>query len=359
MQLGLQPQCVGSQQWTRSRGSFAKLLAQHVRRRELHLRVCAIAFPGSRGQRQPKEPLESRILSSLLNIGAVPYSSYVPEPVTVLHRINPVIKQLWLMTLLVIIARATPLVRSLVAAGIAMITIAALPRRLWQPQLRRLAYIALFVFLVTATGADGIPPVLQPRAPAAALEGLGALQPAQGGYRYVLLHLWIVTVTQRSVKLAITAAAVTFIALQSASLCLTTTAPEQLALAIRTLLSPLRLLAVPVDEITLTLLLSLRFMSLAFEESRNLCLGLAARAVDWGTLGRGASLSITLTIAGRLFSNLLRRSEAIATAMTARGFVGPQQQQLYIMDSRAPSLVADIAAVALLAATMWAVMAVA
>ncbi len=44
-------------------------------------------------------------------------------------------------------------------------------------------------------------------------------------------------------------------------------------------LSPLGVLGVPVAEISLTLLLSLRFLAVVFEEVRNLALGLAAR--DW------------------------------------------------------------------------------
>ena len=52
---------------------------------------------------------------------------------------------------------------------------------------------------------------------------------------------------------------------QSASLSLTTTPAEEMALGLRLWLAPLRLLRVPVDEIALTLLLSLRFMALVTE----------------------------------------------------------------------------------------------
>lgn len=55
---------------------------------------------------------------------------------------------------------------------------------------------------------------------------------------------------------------------QSASLCLTTTTPEQLACGLRWFLLPLRHLGVSVSEIVLTLLLSLRFVSLVFDEVR-------------------------------------------------------------------------------------------
>lgn len=53
---------------------------------------------------------------------------------------------------------------------------------------------------------------------------------------------------------------------QSASLCLTTTTPEELAFALRWFMLPLTHLGVPVAEIILTLMLSLRFISLVFDE---------------------------------------------------------------------------------------------
>lgn len=57
--------------------------------------------------------------------------------------------------------------------------------------------------------------------------------------------------------------------MQSANLCLTTTTPEELVASIRWFLQPLRLLRVNVAEIALTLLLSLRFTGLVFDEVRS------------------------------------------------------------------------------------------
>ncbi|KAG0501135.1 hypothetical protein HPP92_001207 [Vanilla planifolia] len=54
---------------------------------------------------------------------------------------------------------------------------------------------------------------------------------------------------------------------QSASLCLTTTTPEQLASALWWFMYPLNLFGVPVAEVIFTLLLSLRFINLAFDEA--------------------------------------------------------------------------------------------
>lgn len=84
---------------------------------------------------------------------------------------------------------------------------------------------------------------------------------------------------------------------QSASLSLTTTPAEEMALGLRLWLAPLRPLRglVPVDEIALTLLLSLRFMAQVTEEMRNLSLGLATHAVRWKQLPSGGGLQVPLT----------------------------------------------------------------
>ena len=40
-------------------------------------------------------------------------------------------------------------------------SVAALPRRIWRPQLARLGALAALIFFFTAIGADGVPPVMQ------------------------------------------------------------------------------------------------------------------------------------------------------------------------------------------------------
>ena len=121
-----------------------------------------------------------------------------------------------------------------------------------------------------------------------------------------------------------------------------------MALALRRWLTPLRLLGVPTKEIAMTLLLSLRFMSLVFEEVRNLSLGLAARGVDWRAQGGRGSLQMAVKLGVRLFGNLFQRSENIAQAMVVRGFLGPEQQQLYMMRVNETSVLANALAVAAL-----------
>ncbi|MEW5317870.1 MAG: hypothetical protein WDW38_009134 [Sanguina aurantia] len=294
-----------------------------------------------------KTPIQQSILNNLLGISNVPYSSYVPSD-TPLHQVDARIKQMWLVALYLMISRAPPLLRLAITATVAAATILNFPARLWKPQLGRLGLLCLFIFACTALGADGVPGVLQPRCPPPELllDGISTIAPT--GYSYVILHVLFVTITHKSLNLAFTAACLTFCALQAASLCLVTTPGEEMALAVRWWLSPLRAFGVPVREVAMTLLLSLRFMSLVFEEVRNLCLGLAARGVDWVAQGGRGSLEIAGKLCVKLFANLFRRSENIAQAMVVRGFRGPEDHNLYMMQVNRTNVLANTVALGLL-----------
>lgn len=63
-------------------------------------------------------------------------------------------------------------------------------------------------------GADGVPPVLQTRGVPPAAEGLPSSISTPGSYRYVLFHFWFITITRRSLSLAVAASCLTFVALQ-------------------------------------------------------------------------------------------------------------------------------------------------
>lgn len=76
-------------------------------------------------------------------------------------------------------------------------------------------------------GADGVPPVLQTRGVPPAAEGLPSSISTQGSYRYVLFHFWFITITRRSLSLAVAASCLTFVAPQvgacNSPSCLSTT----------------------------------------------------------------------------------------------------------------------------------------
>ncbi|BAB02353.1 unnamed protein product [Arabidopsis thaliana] len=151
-------------------------------------------------------------------------------------------------------------------------------------QLARVSLLSGILFITLGLGSDGAPPMLQSRTPPSSITSLPNLPMSLSGYSYMLLKLGPLQFTRKGLSVGSTAACLTFIIFQSASICLATTTPEQLALALRWFLFPLTYIGVPVSEIILTLLLSLRFINLVFDEVRSVSLGIVSRRVNWQQL---------------------------------------------------------------------------
>eukprot|EP00890_Picochlorum_soloecismus_P002554 jgi/Picsp_1/329/NSC_00328-R1_cobalt transport protein len=284
------------------------------------------------------------VIGSLLDMSSVPYSTYVPLPVTFLHRVMPELKLLWVVGLLFLLATGSLTFRLLMTLLVSCISVVALPERLWKPQLLRVGVLSLLVLVMTACGSDGVPPVVSPRTVSAVDPGMDALGSSMTlgssmsqlsslvpRYRYTVLNLGIFSVTKRSFALAVTLSSLTLVTLQTASLCLVSTSPERMAAALRTFLYPLSLLGVPIQHIYIMLLLSLRFMATVFEEMRNLVLAIAARGIDWSLLGGFGTINVVIKTCTRLFKTLMKRSDTIAAAMTARGFSGPSYHRIHVI----------------------------
>jgi hypothetical protein len=82
-----------------------------------------------------------------------------PSPGTCAARPLPL--QIWLVSLYLLIARASPVLRMGIALTIALVTVAVFPRRLWTSQLKRLGLLCAFLFFSALLFVDGIPSVLQ------------------------------------------------------------------------------------------------------------------------------------------------------------------------------------------------------
>jgi general transcription factor 3C polypeptide 2 len=206
----------------------------------------------------------------------------------------------------------------------------------------------------TLFGADSVMPVILPREPPAADEGLLNLPDLENTYRYVLFHFGPLQVTRKGVNLALNSACLMFTVLQAAHLTLCTTTPEDMAAGMRWYLRPLCVIRAPIDEIVFTVLLSLRFTSIVFEEIRNISLGLAARGVQWRLLGWRGTVSVFSSLLSRTLESLFITSAAVADAITARGYMGAGQHRLFSPErgARGPALgrTLDVAASVALAA---------
>ncbi|KAJ9700187.1 hypothetical protein PVL29_005825 [Vitis rotundifolia] len=242
------------------------------------------------------------------------------------------IMQVWLLALVLLPARSHIIMRFGLVVYLACLSVWILPTQVWMDQLGRVSFLSGLLFIMLGLGSDGAPPLVQLRTPPPAMMGLPNLPDSLGGYSYLVMKLGPLQLTRKGLSVASTAACLTFTIFQSASLCLTTTTPEQLASALWWFMRPLRFIGVPVAEITLTLLLSLRFISLVFDEVRNVALGIISRRINWQQLTTMETIDIFFTYVRRIFKNIFSHAEQISQAMIVRGFRGDSStHKLYFL----------------------------
>ncbi|MGL5135181.1 MAG: energy-coupling factor transporter transmembrane component T family protein [Planktothrix sp.] len=265
---------------------------------------------------------------------SLPIGLYLEQPITGLHRLDARVKLIWLMSFLVAPLLANPGWRLVLVGLLILITLLArIPFRVWKRQMGWLLMFCGLLFLLSCIMPDGLAVNHQPRLPEQELTFFSASGsteplPQPTSYRYVLFSQGPLEITRYSVDLAIRTSTLLFTLVYSTNLYLLTTASEEIAMALESLMEPLRKLKLPVTEIALTLTLSLRFFPLVLEEIQNLVRSIRTRAINWKKLGLRGTIQIWLTLAERLLQNLLLRAEQIASAMQVRGFTSPDQHRV-------------------------------
>ncbi len=288
---------------------------------------------------------------------SLPIGLYLEQPQTWLHKLDPRVKLVWLMSFLTTYIFANNLWRVLLVVVLVLATlIARIPRRVWRQQMVWLLTLCFFVLVIISISPDGLGISYQPRLPTnqQVLTEKSAATPAtpavptnnQKDYRYVLVDKGPVKVTRRSLDLAISVSTMVFTLIYSTNLYLLTTAPEEITADLESLMRPLRRFKLPVTEITLTLTLSLRFIPLVLEEIQNLIRSIMTRAINWKKLGLKGAAKVWLLVAQRLLENLLLRAEQMASAMMVRGFTSPHEHRVQWHDLRLKT--GDWVAIALL-----------
>ncbi|MGL6339581.1 MAG: energy-coupling factor transporter transmembrane component T family protein [Waterburya sp.] len=285
---------------------------------------------------------------------SLPIGLYLEQPVTWLHRIDPRVKLVWLMTFLIAPLLSNPLWRIGLAASLILLTILArIPFRVWRQQMGWLLLLSVFVFLFSSVAPDSLGVEHYPRMPEFCADqtivtktvendnkasetpsNCQSQLPQPTNYRYVYFNqpgfafIPRLVVTRRSLDVAVRISTLIFTLIYSTNLYLLTTAPEEITEGLDDLMSPLRRLNLPISEITLTLTLSLRFIPLVLEEVQNLVRSVRTRAIDWKKLGLRRSAQLWLIVSEKLLENLLLRAEQIATAMDVRGFTSPNEHRV-------------------------------
>jgi energy-coupling factor transporter transmembrane protein EcfT len=280
---------------------------------------------GSAGQRAAKSRKFdgiSQLLNQVVTATSIPYVTYVPEPRSPLHFVDARVKQILAFACLVAAARGTLEIRFAMCLGVGMASLLCLPKSYSLKQLLGVVKLCVVVGIFTLLAADAVNVPIQERIPTdAVMSGVEALKD-HTTYKYTLLNLGIFKITRRSVNLAAAACALQFATIQSSVICLTTTSPEELTKAYtQFFLVPFRWLRlVNVSELSLSILLSFRFLGLIFEELQNIAKGMLARNISWKDLTLVSKVDIGTTLITKAVNNLLSISSQIARSMMARGY---------------------------------------
>ncbi|NES66837.1 MAG: hypothetical protein F6K24_17040 [Okeania sp. SIO2D1] len=299
---------------------------------------------------------------------SLPLGLYLEKPITWLHKLDPRVKLIWLMSFLISPVLSSSIWRLILVVMLIVLTFSAsIPLRVWKRQMGWLLTLCSLVFVMSAAIApDGLSINYQPRLPKDELAfaeqttdlppvpeaknfsnffGLVKTEtsteptsetqqqkstelPQPTSYKYVLFQKRPLTITRRSIDLGIRIATLLFTVIYSTNLYLLTTGAEEITAGIEDLMQPLNKLNLPVTEISLTLTLSLRFIPLVLEEIQNLVRSVRTRAINWKKLGVRQASQVWLIVAERLLENLLLRADQIASAMKVRGFTTPDQHKV-------------------------------
>ncbi len=134
-----------------------------------------------------------------------------------------------------------------------------------------------------------------------------------------VLWTWkIFTITKDGVHTTIKMVLRLVLLITGASLLSLTTTPVALADGVESLMSPLKLIKVPVRDIAMIMSIALRFIPTLFEETNKIISAQKARGASFDTGGLFARAKAMLPVLIPLFVNSFRRADELAFAMDAR-----------------------------------------
>ena len=134
------------------------------------------------------------------------------------------------------------------------------------------------------------------------------------------------------------------------SLLTLTTTPMELTDAIESLLSPLKLIKVPVHAIALIMSIALRMIPILMEETNKIILAQKARGADFDTGGALKKAKAMIPVLVPLFVGAFRRADELALAMDARCYSSVATRTKYkVMHLALRDLVASLFCMAVFA----------
>ncbi|URE42062.1 Transmembrane BAX inhibitor motif-containing protein 4 [Musa troglodytarum] len=208
-----------------------------------------------------------RILRLISGATSSPIGQFIESPRTFLHSVDPRIKLVWLLVLVVLPARSHIYMRLGLVLYITLLSICILPSRIWTDQLGRVALLSGILFVMLGFGSDSVPSLVQLRTPPPSVTGLSNVPSSLSGYSYIIMKLGPLQLTRKGLSVASTSACLSFTV-------------------------------------------------------RNTALGVIARRISWHQLTLMETLDVFFLYIRRIFKNIFSHAEQISKAMIARGFRG-------------------------------------
>ncbi|MDO4620572.1 MAG: energy-coupling factor transporter transmembrane component T [Lachnospiraceae bacterium] len=138
----------------------------------------------------------------------------------------------------------------------------------------------------------------------------------------VVWHWWIFTITEEAIRQALRMGARLVLLVAGSSIMTLTTTPNALTDAMENLFSFLKVIKVPVHEISMMMSIALRFIPILTEETDKIRKAQMARGADFETGGLMKRLRAMIPILVPLFVSAFRRANDLALAMEARCYHG-------------------------------------
>ena len=246
----------------------------------------------------------------------VALGQYYPSG-SVLHRLDPRMKVIlaFAYIILTFLAKNAMAFGLLLASAFVLITVSRIPLRIVLGAIKPLLFIMLFTMVINVFFVGGETLLLDWRFIRIYREGIW-----QAAFMVVRIFVLIV----------------------GTSMLLTyTTTPIMLTDALERLLSPLRVLHLPVHEFAMMMTIALRFIPTLMEETEKIMAAQKARGADFtsGSLLSRARALIPILIP--LFVSAFRRADELATAMECRCYHGGEgRTRMTVLHYRAADAVA-------------------
>ena len=188
-----------------------------------------------------------------------------------------------------------------------------------------LSYGLMLVFLVTVIAVSKIPVKsivrgMKPLVLILVFTGILNLFFTDG--ETVLVSFWVITITLEGLLRAIFMMARILMLITGTFLLTFTTSPIALTDGLESLMGPLKVIKVPVHELSMMMCIALRFIPTLIEETDKIMCAQKARGADFetGSLLQRAKALVPILVP--LFISAFRRADELATAMECRCYQG-------------------------------------